>query len=93
MIVQMSATSINSTDRKRGLEGGADGYLTEPVEPEVLIATIKAFLRLRQTEEALRESEEHSDGLLKGLIGMMLFAPGHRLIESNEAWRECWATV
>jgi PAS domain S-box-containing protein len=86
LIVQMSATSINSTDRKRGLEGGADGYLTEPVEPEVLIATIKAFLRLRQTEEALRESEERFRRTFEGApIGMMLFAPGHRLIESNEA--------
>src|SRR5437588_3718966 len=39
----------------RGLESGADSYLLEPVEPEVLIATINAMLRAKRAEEAARE--------------------------------------
>lgn len=57
-VLHISASFVEVHHKTRGLEGGADGYLTEPVEPEELIATIRAFLRLRQTEAALRESEE-----------------------------------
>ncbi len=57
-VLHISASSLDARSRTHGLEGGADGYLTEPVAPEELIATIRAFLRLRQTEAALRESEE-----------------------------------
>jgi light-regulated signal transduction histidine kinase (bacteriophytochrome) len=41
-----------------GLNGGADSYLTEPVEPAVLVATIRALLRAHQAEESLRRSNE-----------------------------------
>jgi PAS domain S-box-containing protein len=86
LIVQMSATSVDNTDRKRGLEEGADGYLTEPVDPDVLIATVNAFLRLRRAEEALRESEERFRRTFEAApIGMMLFAPGEKIVESNNA--------
>src|SRR5215510_11474205 len=54
IVVQMSAAFVEKEDRVRGLEGGADGYVTEPVHPEELIATIKAFVRLQQAEETLR---------------------------------------
>lgn len=58
LILHISASFVEVHDKTRGLEGGADGYLTEPVQPEELIATVRAFLRLRRTEAALRESEE-----------------------------------
>lgn len=38
------------------MEGGADGYLTEPIEPAVLVATVKSLLRVRRAEDALRRS-------------------------------------
>ncbi len=55
-IIHISASNIDHFHMVTGLEGGADGYLTEPVEPSVLIATIKAFLRAREAEDALRRS-------------------------------------
>ncbi len=58
LILQISASFVDVRDKTRGLDGGADGYLVEPVEPEELIATVRAFLRLRQAEAALRASEE-----------------------------------
>jgi signal transduction histidine kinase len=58
LVLHMSASSLLPTDQIAGLEGGADGYLTEPVEPAVLIATIKSLLRLRKAEEGLRRSNE-----------------------------------
>src|SRR5262245_2071997 len=57
LVLHMSASFVNSGDTVRGLESGADGYLTEPLEPAVLVATIDALMRLRRAEAALRESE------------------------------------
>jgi two-component system, sensor histidine kinase and response regulator len=57
-VVHVSASSSLSQHQVYGLDSGADSYMVEPVEPEVLIATVKAFLRARQAEEALRRSNE-----------------------------------
>ena len=58
IVMHLSATSILADDQVSGLESGADTYLTEPVEPAVLVATIKAFLRARAAEDALRRSNQ-----------------------------------
>jgi PAS domain S-box-containing protein len=47
-----SATFIRTRDRVHGLEEGADGYLTVPIEPEELVATVRALLRMREAESA-----------------------------------------
>jgi signal transduction histidine kinase len=52
-ILQISNTAITPADQVRGLQHGADVYLTEPVEPTVLIATVQALLRVRKAETAL----------------------------------------
>ncbi|MEW5802815.1 MAG: PAS domain S-box protein [bacterium] len=49
-VLHLSATYLDSQSRVEGLESGADSYLTQPVEPMVLIATIKALLRMRAAE-------------------------------------------
>ena len=40
------------------VNGMADGVLTQPVDAEELTATVRALLRIRSAETALRESEE-----------------------------------
>jgi PAS domain S-box-containing protein len=57
MVLQMSASLIDPKDRAHALESGADSFLIEPVDPEELIATVRALLRLSSAEEGLRESE------------------------------------
>jgi PAS domain S-box-containing protein len=57
-LLLISASFTSPSERARGLDAGADGYLTHPVEPPVLLATIRALLRSREVERALRESEE-----------------------------------
>jgi two-component system CheB/CheR fusion protein len=54
MVLQISASKVTVSDRIHGLEAGADSYLTEPVEPEVLVASVKSLLRLYQREEENR---------------------------------------
>jgi signal transduction histidine kinase len=57
-ILHVSATNVQAQHQVEGLDGGADSYLVEPVDPALLIATIKAFLRARRAEDALRRSNE-----------------------------------
>jgi two-component sensor histidine kinase/CheY-like chemotaxis protein len=61
MVIQVSASFVESTDRVRGLELGADAYLAEPLSPEELIANVHALLRLKdaeaQKELALQQKE------------------------------------
>jgi len=57
-VLHLSATMISTDARAAGLDGGADGYMVQPVEPEELLATVRALLRVRKAEEALWESEQ-----------------------------------
>src|ERR1700730_16711894 len=80
-VMHVSATAREVMDTVRGLEGGADSYLTEPIEPEVLVATARALLRTRDAEESVRLAAQQwqatfdaiSDGLaLVDREGMIL---------------------
>jgi signal transduction histidine kinase len=57
-VMHVSATFVRGADRVEGLDSGADAYLTSPVEPPELIATIKALLRARRAEEEYRRANE-----------------------------------
>jgi two-component system, cell cycle sensor histidine kinase and response regulator CckA len=52
-VLHISAAFRTPQDRAAGLNCGADGFLTEPVEPEVLVATVRALLRIRQATAEL----------------------------------------
>lgn len=56
-VIHVSAASIQTGDIITGLDAGADAYLIHPVDPDVLLATLRTLLRVRETENALRESE------------------------------------
>ncbi|MGE5567585.1 MAG: response regulator [Rhodospirillales bacterium] len=55
-VLQISALSISSKDQAAALEGGADAYLTAPVTPDLLVATIRALLRTSRAEAEAREA-------------------------------------
>jgi two-component system cell cycle sensor histidine kinase/response regulator CckA len=58
-VLHMSAVYVRSEDKMHGLEGGADGYLTKPVEPGEVVATVHALLRIHRAEEAARTAARH----------------------------------
>ncbi len=51
-VLQLSATSIDAQSQVSGLEAGADAYLVEPVDRNVLVATVHALLRAARAEHA-----------------------------------------
>ncbi len=53
-VLQVSASFVETKDKVEGLESGADGYLAQPIDPSVLVATIRSLFRLRKAE---REKE------------------------------------
>ncbi|MBN3760044.1 response regulator [Burkholderia sp. Ac-20365] len=67
MILQTSAAAVQSFDKVRALDGGADSYLTEPIEPAELVANVRALLRLHRAEEALRDADRRKDQFLATL--------------------------
>jgi signal transduction histidine kinase len=57
-IIFLSASAQADADVVLGLDSGGDNYLREPVDPTILIATVRAILRAREAEEALVRSNE-----------------------------------
>jgi PAS domain S-box-containing protein len=57
-VLHLSASFAETENRVRGLEGGADGYLTYPVEPPELLANVQALLRVRAAERQVTEQRE-----------------------------------
>jgi two-component system, NtrC family, sensor kinase len=59
MVLQVSASFVSNKDRVKALEAGADAYITHPIDRTVLVATVRALLRLRIAEgDARRTSEQ-----------------------------------
>ena len=54
MVLQVSASCVHPQDRAVGLDGGADVYLSEPVEAAELLGAAKALLRLYDREQESR---------------------------------------
>lgn len=57
-ILHVSSTFVDPQSRVKGLEGGADAYLAEPIDRAELVATVGALLRLKQAETAARQQAE-----------------------------------
>ena len=70
-ILQVSAAFVSDESMVQALEGGADSYLTQPVEPMVLLAQVNALLRLRRAEAlsnlSARQWQATFDALSDGL--------------------------
>jgi PAS domain S-box-containing protein len=54
-VLHTSATFTGSSARTRGLQGGADAYLSSPIDREEFLATVNALLRVRHAEAVARK--------------------------------------
>lgn len=57
-IVFLTAIKTSTQDRIKGLDMGAEGYITKPVEPGDLIAQVNVMLRIKKSEDKLRDDKE-----------------------------------
>ncbi|MFZ5788626.1 MAG: response regulator [Acidobacteriota bacterium] len=88
-VLHLSATFVRGQDRVAGLEGGADAYLAQPVDPEELVATVRALLRLRRAEDEARRAADAWQATFEAIgdgIGV-LDAEG-RIVRANRALDE-----
>jgi PAS domain S-box-containing protein len=92
LVLQTSASLIDSSDKVRGLEGGADNYLTAPVEPTELIANVRALLRLRDTQRELREHEERFQQMAEHIGDVFWIFDPHtaEMLYVSPAYEKIW---
>jgi PAS domain S-box-containing protein len=92
LVLQTSAALTGRADKIRGLEGGADNYLAAPIEADELIANVNALLRMRQTQNALRDSEERFRQLTDNIedVFWMFSVPGRALEYVSPAYARNW---
>jgi PAS domain S-box-containing protein len=71
-VLHLSASYTTNADHARGLEQGADAYLTHPIDPTVFVATVRALLRAgtadRLLAEAAREWQATFDALADAVL-------------------------
>ncbi|NPU98309.1 MAG: response regulator [Candidatus Omnitrophica bacterium] len=106
-VLHLSATSLDDQSKVKGLNCGADAYLTQPVELSVLIATINALLRMKQAEEKMtrlaRQWQSTFDAVKDAIF---ILDADQRVVRTNQAadklfqrpvdamtGRHCWEIV
>jgi two-component system, cell cycle sensor histidine kinase and response regulator CckA len=86
-VLHLSAMYVQPQDRVHAMEGGADGYLTQPVDPQELVATITNLLRLRHMETELRNAAWEWRSSFDAIgDAMLLLDAGGRIIRCNRAF-------
>jgi PAS domain S-box-containing protein len=85
-VVQISATFVTPRDQELGLLGGAEIYLTEPIEPLELTTAVRVLLRLHSIERGLVQSEARWHSFVESNIIGVAICQFDRIIEANAAF-------
>lgn len=85
-VIHLSAAYVRDQDKLRGLNSGADSYMTHPAEPALLVATIHTLMRARRAEDALRRSEARFKAIYEQApSGICLIDSAGRFVELNHS--------
>jgi two-component system, NtrC family, sensor kinase len=88
-VLQISASFVSSESKAMALEGGADGYLTHPIESPVIIATVRSLLRLRRAEALSRYTAQQWQSTFDALVeAVAIVDHTGRLVRLNRSWAE-----
>jgi PAS domain S-box-containing protein len=86
-ILQISAAFVSTEDRVRALEAGADGYLTHPIDRMVLVATVRALLRLKIAESRASNAAQQWQATFDSLSeGLAILDADNRLVRWNTSF-------
>ncbi|WP_207540171.1 PleD family two-component system response regulator [Sabulicella rubraurantiaca] len=92
--VVMVTALTDSTERVRGLEAGADDFLTKPVDNATLFARLRALLRVKQVQDAWRLRAETAQNLgVEGLSGLDVPVLGATALLLTQDGREAAAVT
>jgi len=86
-ILHVSATFVDTESKVRGLDGGADAYLAEPIDRAELVATVGALLRLKNAETLARQQAEIAENARRELIQLNSTLEG-RVLERTAALKK-----
>lgn len=94
LVLRISASFVCGDDRMRALQAGADSCLVQPCEPAELVASMRALLRIRAAETALRESEANFRTLADNIPILCWMAAAHGGIYwYNRQWYDYTGTT
>jgi PAS domain S-box-containing protein len=84
--LHLSASYLDDVSRVKGLDSGADGYLTEPVDPSVLSATVNALLRMKQAERSESIAAQQWQATFDAIAdGVAIVDSNGRILRTNRA--------
>ena len=87
-VLHLTAAFRRGSDHARALDLGADGYLVEPVEPDVLVATVRSLLRTRRAEQAVRAAATQWQATFDAISdGVCLLDVDGRIVRHNGVLR------
>jgi two-component system NtrC family sensor kinase len=82
-VLQLSAAFVDNESRVYALESGADAYLTQPVEPNVLIATVRSLVKLHEAESLAKLASKQWQATFDAL------SEGVALVDTSGAIQRC----
>ena len=87
-LLHISASFTDPASRAKGLDNGADGYLTHPVDPLVMLATIRSLLRAREAERRLHATAADWSATFDAIAeGVCITARDGHVTRCNRAFR------
>jgi two-component system, NtrC family, sensor kinase len=91
-VLQLSTAFADNESRVYALESGADAYLTQPVEPNVLVATVRSLVKLHEAESLAKVASKQWQATFDALgEGVALVDPSGIVQRCNRAMTELLA--
>jgi signal transduction histidine kinase/FixJ family two-component response regulator len=80
-IIHIASGYTTGEWRAQGLEAGADAFLTHPVAPQELIATVRALLRVREAEDDVRVVAEQWEATFDAITDGVCIVDGQGFLQ------------
>ncbi|WP_069170441.1 fused response regulator/phosphatase [Streptomyces griseus] len=81
-VIHVSASAVELSDRTQGLHRGADAYLTEPIAPDELLATVTAALRYARARRRAERLAARVSALNSSTLAVYAARDGRTFVEA-----------